>query len=128
MIGFIGGGNMAEALIKGILSRENKKVIVSEPREDRRDFLSKTYGVLTTASNTEAAGPANIIVLAVKPQNMAAVLDEISGVITADKTVVSIAAGRRPMSLAMRCMKPLAENGSSSVQLWVLPVGESTAM
>ncbi len=93
MIGFIGGGNMAEALIKGILSRENKKVIVSEPREDRRDFLSKTYGVLTTASNTEAVGPADIIVLAVKPQNMAVVLDEISGVITADKTVVSIAAG-----------------------------------
>jgi len=93
MIGFIGGGNMAEALIKGILSRENKKVIVSEPREDRRDFLSKTYGVLTTASNTEAVGSADIIVLAVKPQNMAVVLDEISGVITADKTVVSIAAG-----------------------------------
>jgi pyrroline-5-carboxylate reductase len=93
MIGFIGGGNMAEALIKGILSRDNKKVIVSEPREDRRDFLSKTYGVLTTASNTEAVGPADIIVLAVKPQNMAVVLDEISGVITADKTVVSIAAG-----------------------------------
>jgi pyrroline-5-carboxylate reductase len=93
MIGFIGGGNMAEALIKGILSRENKKVIVSEPREDRRDFLSKTYGVLTTASNTEAVASSDLIVLAVKPQNMAAVLDEISGVITADKTVVSIAAG-----------------------------------
>jgi len=93
MIGFIGGGNMAEALIKGILSRENKKVIVSEPREDRRDFLSRTYGVLTTASNTEAVGQAEIIVLAVKPQNMAAVLDEISGGITAEKTVVSIAAG-----------------------------------
>jgi pyrroline-5-carboxylate reductase len=93
MIGFIGGGNMAEALIKGILSRENKKVIVSEPREDRRDFLSRTYGVLTTASNTEAVGPSDIIVLAVKPQNMATVLDEISGSITAEKTVVSIAAG-----------------------------------
>jgi pyrroline-5-carboxylate reductase len=93
MIGFIGGGNMAEALIKGILSRENKKVIVSEPREDRRDFLSRTYSVLTTASNIEAVGPAEIIVLAVKPQNIAAVLDEISGSVTAEKTVVSIAAG-----------------------------------
>ena len=92
-IGFIGGGNMAEALIKGIMSRGKKTVIVSEPREDRRAFLARTYSVSTTASNAEAAGSAEIIILAVKPQNMAAVLDEISAVVTADKTVVSIAAG-----------------------------------
>ena len=93
MIGFIGGGNMAEALIKGIMSRGKKKVIVSEPREDRRDFLARTYSVSTTVSNVEAAGSADIIILAVKPQIMAAVLDEISSVVTPDKTVVSIAAG-----------------------------------
>jgi pyrroline-5-carboxylate reductase len=93
MIGFIGGGNMAEALVKGILSHGKSSIIVSEPREDRRHYLGKTYGVFTTESNSEAAGWANIVILAVKPQNMADVLDEIKGVVTQDKTVVSIAAG-----------------------------------
>lgn len=93
MIAFIGGGNMAEALIKGISSPGKTSIIVSEPREDRREFLGKTYGVFTTESNSEAAGWANIIVLAVKPQNMADVLNEITGVVTQEKTVVSIAAG-----------------------------------
>ncbi|NTU42090.1 MAG: pyrroline-5-carboxylate reductase [Nitrospirales bacterium] len=96
MIGFIGGGNMAEALIKGIVgSRQsaNKGIIVSEPREDRRQYLEQTYGVKTTASNREAASAGGIIILAVKPQNMTDVLEEIKGDVTAEKTVVSIAAG-----------------------------------
>lgn len=89
MIGFIGGGNMAEALIKGAVSG----LLVSEPREDRRKYLEQTYGIKTTESNKEVASSCNIIILAVKPQNMAAVLDEIADLITEDKTVVSIAAG-----------------------------------
>lgn len=92
MIGFIGGGNMAEALIKGIANSEDR-VIVSEPREERRQFLADTYGVTATASNCEVAEKADIIILAVKPQNMAAVLDEITDTVSASKTVVSIAAG-----------------------------------
>ena len=93
MIGFIGGGNMAEALIKGISTFGKTSIIVSEPRADRREYLRKTYGVFTTESNSEAASQANIIILAVKPQQMADVLDEITGVVTQEKTVVSIAAG-----------------------------------
>lgn len=93
MIGFIGGGNMAEALIKGMATQGKKGIIVSEPREERRTYLQQTYGVATTPSNKEVAAAAAIIVLAVKPQNMAAVLDEIAGAVTDDKTVVSIAAG-----------------------------------
>ena len=92
MIAFIGGGNMAEALIKGIAD-SNGGIIVSEPREDRRKFLEATYGVTAIASNCEAAEKGNIILLAVKPQNMAAVLDEITGAVGDKKTVVSIAAG-----------------------------------
>ncbi|RJQ48472.1 MAG: pyrroline-5-carboxylate reductase [Nitrospiraceae bacterium] len=94
--GFIGGGNMAEALIKGIRGKgqgAREEILVSEPRKDRRDFLEKTYGVRTTSSNTEVASACSIIILAVKPQNMEAVLNEISPDITEDKTVVSIAAG-----------------------------------
>ncbi|WP_333653496.1 pyrroline-5-carboxylate reductase [Dissulfurispira sp.] len=96
MIGFIGGGNMAEAIIKGVKSQESgvrRDILVSEPREDRRKYLQQTYGIKTTESNKEVASSCNIIILAVKPQNMAAVLDEIADLITEEKTVVSIAAG-----------------------------------
>lgn len=96
MIGFIGGGNMAEALIKGIRGKRqgaSEDILVSEPREERRKYLEESYRVRTTNSNKEVASSCNIIILAVKPQNMATVLDEIEGAITDEKTVVSIAAG-----------------------------------
>jgi pyrroline-5-carboxylate reductase len=93
MIGFIGGGNMAEALIKGMTSRGMKDIFVSEPREERRQELERSYGVKTTASNREVAEGCDIFFLAVKPQNMDAVLDEIAEAMTGGKTVVSIAAG-----------------------------------
>ncbi len=93
MIGFIGGGKMAEALIKGITSKGNKNIFVSEPLEERRLYLKAAYGIKASASNKEVADACGIIILAVKPQNMAAVLDEIEASITGDKTVVSIAAG-----------------------------------
>jgi pyrroline-5-carboxylate reductase len=95
-IGFIGGGNMAEALIKGMTQGSKFKVqdiFVSEPREERRRYLEQTYGIKTTPNNKEIASSSNIIILAVKPQNMETVLEEISDIITDEKTVVSIAAG-----------------------------------
>jgi len=96
MIGFIGGGNMAEAMIKGIVRSQKSEVrslLVSEPGEDRRKYLEQTYGIKTTPSNKEVAFSCNIIILAVKPQNINQVLDEIKDLITDKKTVVSIAAG-----------------------------------
>ena len=96
MIGFIGGGNMAEALIKGLKISKPKVAIemfVSEPRPERRQYLELAYGVKTTSDNKELASSAEIIILAVKPQNMEEVLSEISRFITDEKTVVSIAAG-----------------------------------
>lgn len=96
MIGFIGGGNMAEAIIKGMMQDARCKmqnILASELREDRRKYLEQTYGVKTTSDNREVASNADIIILAVKPQNMEEVLNEISEVITDEKTVVSIAAG-----------------------------------
>lgn len=96
MIGFIGGGNMAEALIKGLKTSKPliaDGIIVSEPRSERREYLGLTYGVNTTSDNKMVASSADIIILAVKPQNMEDVLLEISDAITDEKTVVSIAAG-----------------------------------
>ncbi len=93
MIGFIGGGNMAEALIRGMRIEGMRDIIVSEPKEDRRRHLESAYQVCTTASNLEVVEASAIIILAVKPQNMGPVLDEIAGGIDESKTVVSIAAG-----------------------------------
>jgi pyrroline-5-carboxylate reductase len=93
MIGFIGGGNMAEALIKGMTAEGMKDIVVSEPKQDRGQELEKKYGVRAVQSNREAAAACSIIILAVKPQNMESVLDEIADVIDDTKTVVSIAAG-----------------------------------
>jgi pyrroline-5-carboxylate reductase len=93
MIGFIGGGNMAEALIKGILQDGNKDILVSEPRGERRSYLEKTYGIKTTSDNKEVCTNCRIILLAVKPQNMDEVTGEIADALSPDTFIVSIAAG-----------------------------------
>ncbi len=93
MIGFIGGGNMAEAMIRGMVNEGMKDILVSEPREERQQELQRLYGVKTTASNNEVVKRCGIVILAVKPQIMDAVLDGIAADVTEDTTVVSIAAG-----------------------------------
>lgn len=93
MTGFVGGGNMAEALIKGMTLHGMRDIMVSEPREERRKHLEKSYGVKTTGDNKEVVRASSVIVLAVKPQNMEEVLGEIADSVTPEKTVVSIAAG-----------------------------------
>ena len=93
MIGFIGGGNMAEAMVKGITQSGMKDIMVSEPRSERCSYLEKTYNVKTTSDNKEVVKNCSIVILAVKPQNMDDVTADISGSITDDKIIVSIAAG-----------------------------------
>ncbi|MCX8031235.1 MAG: pyrroline-5-carboxylate reductase [Thermodesulfovibrionales bacterium] len=98
MIGFIGGGNMAEAIIKGILKGHKFKkedIIVSEPRDERRQHLEKTFGIVTTNNNKYIVSKSSIIILAVKPQNMDDVIKEIEGTVKESQTIVSIAAGIR---------------------------------
>ena len=92
-IGFIGGGNMAEALLKGMTARGAKDILVSDPSEERRTYLKQTYKVETTESNIKIVAACDIIILAVKPQVMNTVTEEIGGEVTDSKTIVSIAAG-----------------------------------
>jgi len=93
VIGFIGGGNMAEAIIKGIIADHAEDIMVSEPRDERRAYLEKGYGIKTTPDNKEVVKNCNIIIVAVKPQDMDSVTGEISDLISRDKIVVSIVAG-----------------------------------
>src|SRR2546423_13190490 len=94
-IGFVGAGNMAEAMIRGLLRGEvfkPKQITASAPREDRQRELSEKYGIRATGDNREAARQ-SIVVLSVKPQILSRVLDEIAGTVSAESLVISIAAG-----------------------------------
>ena len=95
-VGVIGGGKMGGALIGGILARHlvsAEGLIVADADQKQRDEMKKTHGVATTESNRVAAKSAQVIILAVKPQNMAEVLADISGVVDKSKLIISIAAG-----------------------------------
>jgi pyrroline-5-carboxylate reductase len=95
-IAFIGGGNMARSLIGGLLARGTAAadIRVSEPVEVLRDALARDFGVKVGADNAEAATPAGLWLLAVKPQVMRAVCEALAPIAQANRPlVVSIAAG-----------------------------------
>lgn len=95
-IGFIGGGQMGEALIRGlILSGLYKKedISVAEPNQERRDYMVSTYAINGYAESSSLWKGCGTIVLAVKPQIMAIVLAASKKFVTADHLIISIAAG-----------------------------------
>lgn len=98
ILGFIGGGNMAQALVKGILQAKlwpPRQIWMSDVRSDLLDSLQRTCGVQTTSDNRDLARKADILILAVKPQQMSAVLEEIAASVRNEAVVLSIAAGFR---------------------------------
>jgi pyrroline-5-carboxylate reductase len=95
-IAFLGTGNMAEALVKGLLragSAVKEEIVCAEPRAARREEIAQRYGVAVTPDNRAAAEEASICLLSVKPQTMDELLEEIAPAIDHRKLVVSIAAG-----------------------------------
>ncbi len=95
-IGFIGSGNMAEALIKGVTGAgvyKPENILISDVRPERLELLAEKYGVRKADSNAALAGKVDILVLSVKPQNMADALQSIKDAVGADTFVISIAAG-----------------------------------
>jgi len=107
-IGFIGGGNMAEAILKGLLAAGTAplSIRVSEPLAERRQYLSSVYGVVCTEDNKTVVTASDTIVLAIKPQMAASVLPELAGVFSADKLLVSILAGTPTARLAALLGQP----------------------
>ena len=94
-IGFIGGGNMAEALIAGLVRAGHapEALTVVDVDEARLAVLRDAWGVTTTSSHLKAVAGAQAVVLAVKPQQMDEALGAIAPGLDADATVISIAAG-----------------------------------
>ena len=102
-IAFLGTGNMAEAMVKGLLragASAKEEIVCAEPRAERRAEISQRYGVAATASNAEAADRGDVIFLTVKPQIMSQVLDEVATVVDPKKLVISIAAGITTQAIA----------------------------
>ena len=95
-IGFIGAGNMATALISGLINSDQSasKIIASSPEQEHLERLSKDFGIKTTNNNLEIVDNSDIVILAVKPNIVQAVIDEIKDVATdKDILIISIAAG-----------------------------------
>jgi pyrroline-5-carboxylate reductase len=97
-IAFIGGGAMGEAILSAVLNRSlstPQAIRVSDAKEERRQHLKQTYGVSVTGSNRDAATKGDIIILAIKPQNLPEVMPELNGQIKTGQLVLSIIAGAR---------------------------------
>jgi pyrroline-5-carboxylate reductase len=102
-IGFIGGGNMAEALIKGILAAKlytPEDILVSDIRAERKEYLGKEYRVQPVEHNKELSSQVDILVLSVKPQQMNEALNSIAGSLKQGQLVISIAAGIKTAAIA----------------------------
>lgn len=94
LIAFIGGGNMAQAIVFGLLKQAYPadKIIVCDPNEEKRALFAQK-GVSTSTDNVAAVGQAEVVLLAVKPQVLADVCAPLSAVDFSDKLLISIAAG-----------------------------------
>src|SRR5690348_16175834 len=94
-IAILGGGRIGEALLSGLLSsgwRNTSEVVVSDRGEDRVAELRERYGAEATSDNVAAVTGAGVVVVAVKPQDIDALLSQIGRHLTTEQTVVSVAA------------------------------------
>ena len=95
-VGFVGAGNMGEALIKGLLAANlvpAEAIHATDVRLERLKELNRQYGIQVSSDTAELIRRADIVILAVKPQIMEAVLTEIAPAVTRRKLLISIAAG-----------------------------------
>ncbi|OEU47684.1 MAG: pyrroline-5-carboxylate reductase, partial [Desulfobulbaceae bacterium S5133MH15] len=109
-IGFIGSGNMGEALISGLVlsgATSPENIICSDIREEPLQVIQEKYGIATTTSNIEVVEKSEIIIYATKPQILATVLNETADVLDKSKLVISIAAGVPLAAIASGLKKDL---------------------
>lgn len=95
-IGLIGAGNMAEAIIRGIITSglyTAENIMASDVRPDRLAYIAEEYGIQTTQDNLELVAHAQVVIICVKPQNVPKMLDGIAGKFNHDTLIISIAAG-----------------------------------
>jgi len=97
-VAFLGGGRMGEALVSGLIrsgGRDKDEIMITARREERARQLGERLGVTATLSNPEAVKWSATLILTVKPQDMEALLEQITEALTPDKLVITFAAGIR---------------------------------
>ncbi|MBI4313093.1 MAG: pyrroline-5-carboxylate reductase [Chloroflexi bacterium] len=135
-IAFIGGGVMAEAILRGILANgiaAPKDVCVGEPVAARRQYLERQHSVRATADNKEAVRNGEMVVLSIKPQNLPEVLAELGGAMNSEQAVLSIIAGARMETLSaglrhksvVRVMPNTPAQIGAGMSLWLASDGVS---
>jgi pyrroline-5-carboxylate reductase len=105
IVGIIGAGNMGEVLIRGLIQSGKVKaadIVAGDINQDRLSFVSKTYGVRTALSNTKLVEQASIVIIAVKPQNIDDLLEELAASSHEGHLFISIAAGVTTEKLAAK--------------------------
>ncbi len=91
-IAILGTGKIGESLLAGLRSSDWADIVASSRREERATELRERHGIETTTSNAEAIKGADVVVLAVKPQDIETLLGEIGHLLKPDQTVLSVAA------------------------------------
>lgn len=102
-LAFIGGGTMAEAILRGVLDAQvaaPTDVAIGEPRPERRQFLSSEFGVQAHQGNLDAAKEADLLILAIKPQDLPVIFQELGERLRPEQAVLSIIAGAKMSTLA----------------------------
>ena len=138
-ISFVGGGVMAEALIGGILASGLAKpqdVRVGEPVEARRSYLETEHGLRAVANNAQAVEGAEMVILAVKPQDLPKVLAELNGDLAESSAAVSIVAGATIATLTggldheavVRVMPNTPARIGAGMSVWTATPGVSEAV
>ncbi|HKI49594.1 MAG TPA: pyrroline-5-carboxylate reductase [Desulfobacteria bacterium] len=95
-LGFVGAGNMTEAMIRGIIQNQvvlPDQILASDISVERREHLSRTFDIRTETDNRSLVDQSSVIFLAVKPQAVPAVLKDIGPTMGPEKLLISIAAG-----------------------------------
>ncbi|HYL70645.1 MAG TPA: pyrroline-5-carboxylate reductase [Candidatus Dormibacteraeota bacterium] len=137
----VGTGVMAEAMLAGLVDRhlvEATHIVCSHPRAERRAGLEEQHAVATTADNAAAVRGADVVLLGVKPQMLAGVMEELRGSLRPGQLVLSIIAGASTRALAdglqhpavVRCMPNTPAQIGQGVSVWyatdsVVPEGKA---
>ncbi|MFC1904013.1 pyrroline-5-carboxylate reductase [Chloroflexota bacterium] len=101
-LAFIGGGAMGEAILSAILEKglsTPQSTCVSDVKEERRRYLEQKYGVAVTDNNLEAESKSDIVILAIKPQDLTRAMAELSGQFKPNQLVLSIVASAQIYTL-----------------------------
>jgi len=108
-VGFLGAGNMGEAIIKGLLQTglvPASSIAATDPRAERLQQMGAQYGIRGLQSNRELVAGSDVVILAVKPQIMGAVLREVAPAVDRGKLLISVAAGVPVSALREALGKP----------------------